>query len=126
MKADVLLTMKYTDNGGLNFTNDPCNYIPENNSTLHGFNFTEPCTCNTCDLNCKYDNNPKMSVFEGFGYFKVIIVYLIVALGTLLIFFMKKRHNTTDQVRSRSSTESDMQINKADTTGIKRNLLDSN
>ncbi len=118
--------MKYTDKGGLNFTNDPCNYFPNEKTTLHGFNVTEPCTCNTCDLNCKYDNNPKMSVFEGFGYFKVIIVYLIVALATLLIFFMKKRHNILDDIRSRSSTISDMQINKADTTGVQSNLLDNN
>lgn len=114
--------MNYVDEGGLLYDIASCDYFPE--SKVHyGFPISEQCTCNTCDKNCHYDNNPTMSVFEGFGFVKVLIVYIFVTLSTMIIYFIKRNKNV-DYERSRASTVSGYSINENQIDN-NRNLIDN-
>jgi hypothetical protein len=88
-KIPLWIDIYFNNTIGMNFTNNACDYYP-NNHTLYGFNITEKCHCNSCNPSCTFDSNPSMAVLEGFGYMKVLTVYLIVAVCTLIVFFAKR------------------------------------
>jgi hypothetical protein len=89
-KAPLYIVTYYDNKIGLSFEADKCDTYPAD-KTLHGFDISEKCTCNACDLNCHFEKNPSIAVLEGFGLFKVLIVYGVVAVATIVIFFLKKK-----------------------------------
>jgi hypothetical protein len=101
-KAPIMINMSYVDKGGLTYDIDPCNTWPDSGE-LHQFKVYEKCTCNACDLNCFYDKTPSMAVLEGFGVFKVLVVYGIVALATIVIFFVKRQTSKRNRTWSAES-----------------------
>ncbi len=105
-KANIFINMTYKEERGLNYDIAPCDYMPAN-MTHYGFPIKANCTCNTCysDKLCVYDNDPKMNILEGFSVFKVLAVYVIVILVTLVIYFIKR--NKKIESRSRASTFSE-------------------
>jgi hypothetical protein len=84
----------------MNFDADTCYTFPDD-KVLHGFELKDKCSCNACDKACKFEQNPTVSVLEGFGFFKVLVVYGVVLIATVVIFFLKKnKKNRSDPVDS--------------------------
>jgi hypothetical protein len=117
----------YLNTTGMNFQPNKC---ADFNQTLYGFPVSGKCSCNSCDESCTFDKNPGISTFAGFNGIIVVIVYIIVALGTTGLYFLKRktRGRKISEAERKHTLESDVRINKANLTNndMTTNLLADN
>ncbi len=120
--------MKFNKTSGLNYTNDPCDTKPVN-ETIRGFKVETTCQCNSCAKTCNFENDTTMSIMEGFSLWTVGIIYFMVAIFTFIIFmckwFYKKRH-PNESSRASSFDSEYNNLSHSDSGNQTSTLINSN